>query len=70
MGRGVPLSLGAQQQLLPHPSFPQPQPQLQLLLPPKAFPPQQQQISTTMMMSHRQEQLLFPLLKHISVTSL
>ena len=28
------------------------------------------QISTTMMMSHRQEQLLFPLLKHMIVTSL
>ena len=40
-------------------------------LPPRAFPlPQQQQISTTMMMSHRQEQLLFPLLKHMIVTSL
>ena len=54
---------------LPHPQ-PQPQPQPQLL-PPRAFPlPQQQQISTTMMMSHRQEQLLFPLLKHMIVTSL
>jgi len=52
------------------PSLPHPQPQPQLL-PPRAFPlPQQQQISTTMMMSHRQEQLLFPLLKHMIVTSL
>ncbi|ERK62004.1 hypothetical protein HMPREF1546_02874 [Oscillibacter sp. KLE 1745] len=51
---------------LPHPQ-PQPQPQL---LPPRAFPLPQQQISTTMMMSHRQEQLLFPLLKHMIVTSL
>ena len=71
MGRDVPLSHRAQQQPLPQLSLPHPQPQPQLL-PPKAFPlPQQQQISTTMMMmSHRQEQLLFPLLKHISVTSL
>ena len=54
---------------MPHPQ-PQPQPQPQLL-PPRAFPlPQQQQISTTMMMSHRQEQLLFPLLKHMIVASL
>ena len=66
MGRAVPLSHRAQQQPLPQLSLPQPQPQ-----PPRAFPlPQQQQISTTMMMSHRQEQLLFPLLKHILVTSL
>ena len=57
-----------QQQPLLQPSLPHPQPQL---LPPRAFPlPQQQQISTTMMMSHRQEQLLFPLLKHMIVTSL
>ena len=82
MGRVRPIFPAAdQQQPLPQLSLPQPQlqPQLQLLpfrefpqlLPPKPFPlPQQQQIRTTMMMSHRQEQLLFPLLKHISVTSL
>jgi len=35
------------------------------------FPlPQQQQIRMTMMMSHRQEPSLFPLLKHMIVTSL
>lgn len=63
---------GVQQQ--PHPSllllqpqlFPQPQPQL---LPPME-PPQQQTSRMTMMMSHRQEQSLFPLLKHMIVTSL
>ena len=32
--------------------------------------PQQQQIRMMMRMIHRQEQLLFPLLKHICVTSL
>ena len=48
------------------------QPQLPLqpqLLPPQE-PPQQQQIRMTMMRIHRQEQLLFPLLKHMIVTSL
>ena len=71
MGRVRPIFPAAdQQQPLPQLSLPQPHPQPQLL-PPRAFPlPQQQQISTTMMMSHRQEQLLFPLLKHILVTSL
>ena len=72
MGRVRPIFPAAdQQQPLPQLSLPQPHPQPQLL-PPRAFPlPQQQQIRTTMMMmSHRQEQLLFPLLKHISVTSL
>ena len=73
MGRVRPIFPAAdQQQPLPQLSLPQPQPHPQpQLLPPRAFPlPQQQQIRTTMMMSHRQEQLLFPLLKHISVTSL
>ena len=52
------------------------QPQLQLLLQlqwqPQLFPelPQQQQIRMTMMMSHRQEPSLLPLLKHMIVTSL
>ena len=66
----LPLCQQQLPQLSPQPQLllPQPQPQL---LPPRAFPlPQQQQISTTMMMSHRQEQLLFPLLKHMIVTSL
>jgi hypothetical protein len=47
---------------------PQPQPHPQLL-PPQELPPQQQQITMMMRMIHRQE-LLFPLLKHIFVTSL
>ena len=65
MGRSRPIFPNSQQQPLPQLSLPQPQ--LQPLLPPKAFPlPQQQQIRITMMMSHRQEQLLFPLLKHIT----
>lgn len=74
------LQLQLQLQLLPQ-QFPQLQllpqqfPQLQLpqLLPqPQELPqelPQQQNSRTTMMMSHRQESL-FPLLKHISDTSL
>ena len=52
---------------------PQWQPQQQLLpqeLLPQELLPQQQAIRMTMMMSHRQEQLLFPLLKHMIVTSL
>ncbi len=59
-------------QLLPQPQpFPQPFQPLQPQLPPQLFPvpPQQQHSKTTMMMSHRQE-FSFPLLKHISVTSL
>ena len=54
-----------------HPQLPQlPQPQLfpQELLP-QEFPLPQQQQRTRMTMIHRQE-LLFPLLKHISNTSL
>jgi hypothetical protein len=50
----------------------QPQLQLQLqpqLLPPQELLPQQQQSTMMMRMIHRQE-LLFPLLKHIFVTSL
>lgn len=73
MGRTRPIfSRSRQQQPLLQPSLPHPQPQPQpQLLPPRAFPlPQQQQISTTMMMSHRQEQLLFPFVKHMIVTSL
>lgn len=66
------LLLQPQLQLQLHPQL-QPQPQLQ----PPQEPPQelpqeplpQQQHSTRMMMIHRQE-LLFPLLKHISNTSL
>jgi hypothetical protein len=57
------LQLSLQPQLPPQPQFP---PQL---LPPQE-PPQQQHRTMTMRMSHRQEQLLFPLLKHIVVTSL
>ena len=53
-------------QLSPHPQLlPQPQPQE---LPPQE-PPQQQHSTMRMRMIHRQE-LLFPLLKHMSVTSL
>ena len=55
----------------PHPQ-PSLQPQLQLqpqLLPPQELLPQQQQSTMMMRMIHRQE-LLFPLLKHIFVTSL
>jgi hypothetical protein len=45
--------------------------QQQLLLPLELpLLPQQQQIRMTMMMSHRQEPSLFPLLKHMIVTSL
>lgn len=61
-----------QQELQPslQPQFP-PQPQLlPQPLPPQELPPQQQHRTMTMRMSHRQEQLLFPLLKHIVVTSL
>ena len=53
----------AQQQAEPQPA---PQPQL---WPPSQELPQQQKSRMTMMMSHRQE-LLFPLLKHMIVTSL
>lgn len=50
-----------QQQLLPQLLPPQEPPQ---------EPPQQQNSRTRMMMIHRQEQSLLPLLKHISDTSL
>ena len=61
-----------QQQELPQP-LPQPLPHalpqlLPQLLPPK--PPQQHSSRTMMMIHHRQEQSLFPLLKHMIVTSL
>lgn len=56
-----------QQQELPQP-LPQPLPQLLPLLPQKPFPPQQHRIRMTMMMSHRQEQLLFPELKHMDLS--
>lgn len=74
------LLLQPQLQLQLHPQL-QPQPQLQPPQEPPQFPPPQeppqelpqeplpQQHSTRMMMIHRQE-LLFPLLKHISNTSL
>ena len=52
-----------------HPLLP-PQPQFPPQLLPPQEPPQQQHRTMTMRMSHRQEQLLFPLLKHIVVTSL
>jgi len=55
-------------QLLPQ-LLPQTLPQLlPQLLPPK--PPQQHSSRTMMMIHHRQEQSLFPLLKHMIVTSL
>lgn len=60
-------------QLQPHPQQLLQQPQLQQLLPqplPPQEPPQQQHRRTRIMMIHRQEQSLFPLLKHISDTSL
>lgn len=56
----------SQQQPLLQPSLQQPQLQL---LPPQELLPQQQQMTMRMRMIHRQE-LLFPLLKHMSVTSL
>ncbi len=71
-GAFAPLCRPIQQQL-PQPSL-HPQlllhPQLQLPLLPQLLPQPQQQIRMTIMMSHRQEQLLFPLLNHINVTSL
>lgn len=67
------LQLQLQLQLFPQLlQLQQPQLQQQLfpqLLPPQD-PPQQQNSRTRMMMIHRQEQSLFPLLKHISDTSL
>jgi len=61
------VEVGQQQLLL------QPQPLLQpqsfpQLLPQKPLPPQQHRIKMTMMMSHRQEQLLFPELKHMDLS--
>ena len=46
-----------------------PQPQLPWPMPPQEEP-QQHQSRIRIMMSHRQEQSLFPLLKHMIVTSL
>ena len=64
--RCVPVRLRFQQQVArPRPQL-SPQPHW---LPPQELP-QQHQSRMTMMISHRQEQSLFPLLKHMIVTSL